>query len=273
MTTYPLPSPTESADLVHSSKGHSEPVACSAALPQLVGEDLLNAIVWDQAALDKFRRYFLPKDTIGPPTYKADEDLVLGEIRRLAQHEPLVFTTRPPSWVRSDAKAVGYATLSDWCAFAIGLRDPGRVDREHQASGSYKPYAAIGTIAPIGPGHDWQQIDVNFLSGRVLAYAVLLTQDAAPAYARAVGMRTTASLGRVRTHFFRAVAAHGRMVRDKPPGAATDERAAAGFLVLAGRGIFAIRRRDSNVAHPKRPYPFYADECLARTHATAGPRT
>lgn len=241
-----------------------EQVACSAALPQLAGEDLLNAIVWDQAALDKFRRYFLPKDTIGPPTYKADEDLVLGEIRRLAHCEPLMFTTHPPSWVRNEAKAIGYATLGDWCAFAIGLRDAGRVTREHQASGSYKPYAAIGTLAPIGTGHDWRQIDVNSLSGRVLAYAVLLTRDAAPAYSRAAGMRTTASLSSVRTHFFRAVAARGRMVRDRPPSAATGEREAAGFLVLEDRGIFPIYRRDpNNAAHLKRPYPFRAGERLA----------
>lgn len=238
-------------------------VACSAALPQLAGEDLLNAIVWDHAALDKFRRYFLPKDTIGPPTYRADEDLVLGEIRRLAQCEPLMFTTHPPSWVQSDAKAIGYATLCDWCAFAIGLRDPGRVAHEHQASGSYKPYAAIGTFAPIGRGHDWRQIDVNCLSGRVLAYAVLLTQDAAPAYSGAAGMRPTASLGRVRSNFFRAVAARGRMMRDRPPIANAGEREAAGFLVLDDRGIFPIYRRDSNAAHLKRPYPYRVGERLA----------
>jgi hypothetical protein len=203
--------------------------------------------------------------------YKAHEDVVLGEIRRLAQHEPLTFTTRPPSWVRSDAKAIGYATLGDWCAFAIGLRDPARVDREHQANRSYKPYAAIGTFAPIGRGHDWQQIDVNSLSGRVLAYAVLLTKDAAPAYARAAGIRATASLNRVRTHFFRAVAVHGRMVREEPPGAGARERPAAGFLVLDQQGTCPIYRRDSNVAHLKRPYPFYAGERI-RKHATGEPR-
>jgi hypothetical protein len=260
MATCLLPSPTESADRVRSSKDRSESVACSAAPLHLAGEDLLNAIVWDQRALDKFRRYFLPRDTGGPPAYQVDEEAVLGEIRRLAQHEPLRFTTRRPSWVRSDAKAIGYATLGDWCAFAICLRDRGRVHHEHPASGSYKPYAAIGTFAPIGHGHDWQQIDVNALSGRVLAYAVLLTRDAAPAYARAAGMRKTASLNRVRIHFFRAVADHGRMVRETPPGAAAEEPPAAGFLVLDDRGIFPIHRRDSNVAHLKRPYPFYAGE-------------
>jgi hypothetical protein len=59
-------------------------------LPCLAGEDLLDAVVWDLAALDKFRRYFLPKDTAGPPGYEVDEDVVLGEIRRLARHEPLM---------------------------------------------------------------------------------------------------------------------------------------------------------------------------------------
>jgi hypothetical protein len=264
MAIYSLPNPAKSADRVLDNKERSESLVCSAALPRLVGEELLNTIVWDQAALDKFRRYFLPKDTLGPPTYEADEDVVLGEIRRLAQHEPLTFTTRPPSWVRRDAKAIGYATLGDWCAFAIGLRSRGRVDREPQASGSYKPYAVISTIAPIGHGHDWQRIDVNSLSGRVLAYAVLLTRDAAPSYARAAGMRKTASLNRVRAHFFRAIAANGRMVRETPARAAAGERAAAGFLVLNHRRIFPVHRRDSNTAHLKRPHPFYAGECLTR---------
>ncbi len=242
-------------------------------LPELTGQELLDAIVWDQAALDKFRRYFLPGDTEGPPAYQIEEKVVLDEIRRLAQHQPLTFTTCPPSWVRSDAKAIGYATLGDWCAFAIGLRDSRRVDREHKASGTFKPYAAIGTIAPIGPGHDWRQINVNSLSGRVLAYAVLLTADAAPGYARAAGMRKTASLHRVRAHFFRAVAAHGRMVREEPSGTAAGKSTAVGFLELDGRGSFPIYRRDANIAQLKRPYPFCAGERIARTRAPAGPPT
>ena len=225
-------------------------------LPEFAGEDLLNAIVWDQAALDKFRRYFLPRDTGGPPAYRVDEEVVLGEIRRLAQHEPLTFTTRPPSWVRSDAKAIGYATLGDWCAFAIGLRDPGRVDREHQVIGSYKPYAAIGTFAPIGPGRDWRQIDVNSLSERVLAYTVRLTKGAASPYARAAGVSKTASIAAVRHHFFEAVAYHGRMVREKPPWAAEWKGSAEGFLMLGDRSAFAICRRDPRLTGLKRPYPF-----------------
>ena len=248
---------------MHRRTLRSEPRACSAALPQLAGEDLLNAIVWDQAALDKFRRYFLPKDTIGPPTYKAHEDVVLGEIRRLAQHEPLIFTTRPPPWVRRNAKAIGYATLGDWCAFALGLRDRGRVDREHQAIGSYKPYAAIGTFAPIGHGHDWRQIDVNSLSERVLAYAVRLTKGAASPYARAAGVSKTASIAAARHHFFEAVADHGSMVREKPPWAAEWKGSAEGFLMLGDRSAFAICRRDPRLTGLKRPYPFCTIAYLA----------
>ena len=262
MATYPLTSPTELTDRPPGG----ELLARRAALPQLAGEDLLDAIVWDQAALDKFRRYFLPKDTLGPPTYEADENLVLSEIRRLAQREPLILTRRPPSWVTRDAKAVGYATLGDWCAFAIARRDFSLVDRKHRPRASQKPYAAISTIAPIGPGNDWRRIDVNSLSGRVLAHAILLTRDVASGYARIVGMRTTASLTRVRTHFFRAVAAHGCMVRDTPVGVAASEPAAAGFLVLPGRGTFPVCRRVSNVGHLKRPYPFYVGERLTRVH-------
>jgi len=264
MATYPLTSPAGLTDRARSREERSWLLAHPAALPQLAGEDLLDAIVWDRTALDKFRRYFLPKDTLGPPRYEADENLVLSEIRRLAQHEPLILTRRPPSWVRRDAKAVGYATLGDWCAFAIAPRDASRVDRKHRPGSSHKPYAVISTVAPIGPGNDWQQIDVNSLSGRVLAYAVLLTRDVASGYARIVGMRTTAGLSRVRTHFFRAVAAHGCMVRDRPVGVAASEPDAAGFLVLAGRGTFPICRRVSNVGHRKRPYPFYVGERLAR---------
>jgi hypothetical protein len=234
------------------------------ALPELAGSELLNTIVWDQAALDKFRRYFLPKDTAGPPTYKADEDLVLGEIRRLAQCEPLRFTTCPPSWVRGNAKTIGYATLGDWCAFAIAARDRTRSARDHHANGAYKPYAAIGTISPIGPGNDWRHIDVDWLSGRVLAYAVLLTRDAAPSYARIVGMRKTASLSRVRGHFFGAVADRGRMVRVRPPWTDDCDYQAEGFLTIDDRWAFPVFRRGTDVAHLKRPYPFYAGDCLAK---------
>jgi hypothetical protein len=230
-------------------------------LLDLSGVDLLSTIVWDRAALDKFRRYFLPRDTAGPPTYEADEDVVLAEIRRLAQCEPLKFTTRPPSWVRSEARAVGYAMLGDWCAFALALRDNVRTDR-HPDGRSYKPYAAISTIAPIGPGNDWQHIDFHWLSGRVLAYAVLLTKDAAPSYAGAVGMRKTASLTRVRAHFFRAVADHGRIVPDKPSWAAGGEHPAEAFLTLGDQRAFPICRRSPDVTHLKRPYPFYVSECL-----------
>jgi hypothetical protein len=278
MAISPPPSTPVSADRIRGRAEHSGLPECSAALPELGGEALLDAIVWDQAALDKFRRYFLPKDTEGPPAYCLDEKVVLDEIRRLALREPLTFTERAPSWVSHDAKAIGYATLGRWCAFAIARRDSGRVDREHQASGSYKPYAAIGTFAPIGRGNDWGQIDVNSLSGRVLAYAVLLTKDAARGYARAVGMRETASLSRVRGHFFRAVATRGRMMRQTPPGTASTERAAggkptpAGFLVLNNRGVYPICRRDSHASELKRPHPFYAGTRVARTSATARPR-
>lgn len=258
MVIDPRYSPAESADRPHISDSSGR------ALPELAGSDLLNTIVWDLAALDKFRRYFLPKDTAGPPTYKANEDLVLGEIRRLAQHEPLRFTTSPPSWVRGDAKAIGYAVLGDWCAFAIAARDYIRSDRDHHSSGSYKPFAAISTISPIGHGNDWRRIDVNWLSGRVLAYAVLLTRDAAPSYARIVGMRKTASLSRVRGHFFRAVADRGRMVRDKPPWTGDCGCQAEGFLTIDDRWAFPICRRGPDVAHLKRPYPFYAGDCLAK---------
>jgi hypothetical protein len=235
------------------------------ALPDLSGVDLVNAIVWDRAALDKFRRYFLPRDTAGPPTYEADEDVVLGELRRLAQREPLTFTTHPPSWVHRDAKAIGYATLGDWCVFAIALRNSVRVEREHPAGGSYKPYAAISTISPFGPGNDWRPIEVRWLSGRVLAYALLLTKDAAPSYAQAVGMRKTASLNRVRAHFFRAVADHGLIVGEIPSWTVGGEHSPEGFLTLGNRWAFPIYRRGADVAHLKRPYPFYAGECVIQT--------
>lgn len=250
-------SPAESADRPPAGDGSVR------ALPDLSGNELLNTIVWDQAALDKFRRYFLPKDTAGPPTYKPDEDLVLGEIRRLAEHEPLSFSTCPPSWVRSDAKAIGYATLGDWCAFAIAARDRVQGEHNHHANGPYKPYAAISTISPIGSGNDWTHIDVNWLSGRVLAYAVLLTGDAAPSYAQIVGMRSTASLSRIRGHFFRAIADRARMVRERPPWAAHCDGQAEGVLTIDNRWAFPIRRRSSDVAHLKRPYPFYVCGCLA----------
>ena len=68
MTTYPLPSPRRFTDRVGSSEEHSEAVVRPGALPWLAGEDLLNAIVWDQETLDKFHRYFPPKDPVGPPT-------------------------------------------------------------------------------------------------------------------------------------------------------------------------------------------------------------
>jgi len=230
--------------------------ACSVSLPELIGEDLLNAIVWDQAALDKFRRYFLPRDTAGPPTYHLDKALVLGELGRLARREPLIFTNRPPSWVRGNPKAIGYATFGDWCAFAIGLRDRARVEQEHEASETYQRYAAISTLAPIRPGHDWQQIDVNSLSGRVLAYAMRLTNDAASRYARAASVSKTASIDAVRRHFFEAVADHGRMTREKPPWAAEWKGSAEGFLMLGDRSAFAICRRDPRLTGLKRPYPF-----------------
>jgi len=263
MATEQLSNPSKFADRAHSSNGRAEPEACSPAPACLAGEDLLDAVVWDLAALDKFRRYFLPKDTAGPPGYEVDEDVVLGEIRRLARHEPLTFRTCAPSWARGGANTVGYATLGDWCAFAICQRDRGRLDRSQEASGTYKPYAVIGTFAPIGPGHDWRQIDVNSLSGRVLAYAVLLTKDAAPGYARAAGMRVTASLNRVRAHFFHAVANYGRVVREAPSGAIADEQGAAGFLVLDEHRVFPILRRDPDSAHLKRPHPFYVGGHLA----------
>jgi hypothetical protein len=250
-------------------------ISSPAALPELRGTDLLNAIVWDQAALDKFRRYFLPKDTAGPPTYEVDENLVLEEVRRLARCEPLAFTTRPPAWVRTDSRAIGYALLGDWCAFAVALRDGVRVDQEPHGAGSYKPYAAIATIAPIGPGNDWRDIELHWLSGRVLAYAVLLTKDAAPSYAQAVGMRRTATLNRVRAHFFRAVANRGRIVRDRPSWTVRGHRRAVGFLTIADRWAFPIYRRSPDVAHLKRPYPFCASDCLVRTvgavHRAASP--
>jgi hypothetical protein len=212
--------------------------------------------VWDQAALDKFRRYFLPGDTAGPPTYRIDKAVVFGELCRLARREPLIFTTRPPAWVRGDPKAIGYATLGEWCAFAIVLRDRARVEHDHAANEAYQRYAAITTLAPIRPGHDWGQIDVNSLSGRVLAYAVRLTEAAAPAYARAPGMSKTASIVTVRHHFFEAVADHGRMVREKPSWAAEWKGAAEGFLMLGDRSAFAICRRDPSLTGLKRPYPF-----------------
>jgi hypothetical protein len=130
----------------------------------------------------------------------------------------------------------------------------------------------IGTFAPIGPGHDWRQIDVNSLSGRVLAYAVLLTKDAAPDYARAAGMRVTANLNRVRAHFFRAVPNHGRMVREAPSGTIAGEQPAAGFLVLGDHGMFPILRRDPNSAHLKRPHPFYVGGHLTGPPAGDMPR-
>jgi hypothetical protein len=251
-----LPNTAESADRVHCETLRPEQRACSAALPQLAGEELLDAIVWDQAALDKFRRYFLPRDTAGPPTYQVDKAVVLGELYRLARREPLLFTDRPPCWVRGDPKAIGYATLGDWCAFAIGLRDQRRVDHDHEGSESYQRYAAISTLAPIRPGNDWRQIDVNSLSERVLAYAVRLTRAAAPAYARAAGVSKTASTGTVRRHFFDAVADHGRMVREKPSWAAEWRGSAEGFLMLGDRSAFAICRRDPSLTGLKRPYPF-----------------
>jgi len=58
MTTDPLPSHRTFTDRVRSSEEHSEAVARTGALPWLAGEDLLNAIVWDQETLDKFHRYF-----------------------------------------------------------------------------------------------------------------------------------------------------------------------------------------------------------------------
>jgi hypothetical protein len=229
---------------------------CSASLPELVGEDLLETIVWDQAALDKFRRYFLPRDTAGPPTYHLDKPVVLGELCRLARREPLIFTSRPPAWVRANPKAIGYATLGDWCAFPIGLRDRGRVEHDHAACEAYQRYAAIGTLAPIQPGHDWRQIDVTSLSGRVLAYAVRLTKAAASDYARAAGVSKTASIVTVRHHFFEAVADYGRMVREKPAWAAEWKGSAEGFLMLGDRSAFAICRRDPRLTGLKRPYPF-----------------
>ena len=235
----------------------------STSLPELAGEDLLNAIVWDQAALDKFRRYFLPRDTAGPPTYQLDKAVVFGELCRLARREPLTFTNRPPSWVRANPKAIGYATLGDWCAFAIGLRDRARVDHDHEGSETYQRYAAITTLAPIRPGHDWGQIDVNSLSERVLAYAVRLTEAAASPYARAAGVSKTAGVETVRRHFFEAVADHGRMVREKPPWAAEWEGSAEGFLMLGDRSAFAICRRDPRLTRLKRPYPFCTIAYLA----------
>jgi hypothetical protein len=69
MTTYPLPGPRHCTDRVGGSEDHSEEVARPGILLWLAGEDLLNAIVWDQETLDKFRRYFQPsgtKDPLGP---------------------------------------------------------------------------------------------------------------------------------------------------------------------------------------------------------------
>lgn len=229
----------------------------------MVGEDLLNAIVWDQAALDKFRRYFLPRDTAGPPTYHLDKAVVFGELCRLARREPLIFTNRPPSWVGANSKAIGYATLGDWCAFPIGLRDRARADHDHAESEAYQRYAAISTLTPIRPGHDWRQIDVNSLSGRVLAYAVRLTEAAVPPYARVAGVSKTASVDMVRHHFFEAVADHGRMVRGRPSWAAEWKGSAEGFLMLGDRSAFAICRRDPRLTGLKRPYPFCTIAYLA----------
>jgi hypothetical protein len=67
MTIYPLPGPRKFRDRVRSGEEHSEAVAPPGALPWLAGEDLLNAIVWDQETLDKFHRYFPPKGPVAPP--------------------------------------------------------------------------------------------------------------------------------------------------------------------------------------------------------------
>ena len=260
MATYAQSSPCERAN--PARLGHRHP----GASPGSSGEDLFDTIVWDRAALDKFRRHFLPKDTIGPPTYQVNEEVVLGELRRLAVREPLTFTTRPPAWVRTDSKATGYATLGDWCIFALGLRDRGQSDKRRQTSATHKPYAAIATIAPIGREHDWRQIDVNALSGRVLAYAVLLTRDAAPAYARAAGMHTTTSLDMVRAHFFDTVADHGRMVRETPSWVTGWKRPVEGFLMLDDLSAVAICRQSPARTRLKRPYPFRAVAYLTPRH-------
>ena len=68
MTVDPPPGPRQFKHRVRRSEEHFEALAPQVALPWLVGEDLLNSIVWDQETLDRFRRYFPPKDPVDPPT-------------------------------------------------------------------------------------------------------------------------------------------------------------------------------------------------------------
>jgi len=68
MSSYPQADPRKFTDRARNGEKHSEVVAYLGPLPWLAGEDLLNAIVWDQETLDKFHRYFPPKGPDGPPT-------------------------------------------------------------------------------------------------------------------------------------------------------------------------------------------------------------
>ena len=68
MDGYPVSDPRKFTERARSSEEHSEAMVYPGALPWLAGEELLNAIVWDEETLDKFHCYFPPKNPDGPPT-------------------------------------------------------------------------------------------------------------------------------------------------------------------------------------------------------------